>query len=75
MSGPIHKRVDKEFRPFVKQLKRIEGIELKPKGRGKHVKVYYHGVRVASVPGSCSDVRGLDNLRAQLRQNGVPIPD
>lgn len=71
MSG----KIDKEFRPIIKQLKRIEGIELKPKGRGGHVKVYYHGRRVGSVPSSCSDVKAVRAFKTQLHNNGVPIKD
>lgn len=71
MSGSI----DKEFRPFVRDLKRIEGIELKPKGRGGHVKILYHGRRVGSIPSSCSDVKALKALKTQLHKNGVPIKD
>ena len=69
MSGTI----DKEFRPIVKRLKRIEGIELKPKGRGDHMGVFYNGRRVGSVPSSCSDVKAVLAFKTQLRKNGVPL--
>ena len=70
MSGTI----DKEFRPFVKQLKKVEGIELKPANGKNHVTITYNGKRVGCLPSSSSDRRkGLLALRTQLRRNGVPV--
>lgn len=70
MSG----RIDKEFRPVVKRLRGIDGIEIAPpRGGNNHYRVLYHGRRVASLPTSSSCSNATRSLLRQLRQHGVPV--
>lgn len=69
MSGTV----DKEFRPLVKQLKRL-GYLVVTKGHRGHPKIMRpDGTLVCPLPTSSSDHRALKNAVAQLRANGVPL--
>jgi hypothetical protein len=67
-------RIDKEFRPFVRVLKKVPGVMIVPPRKGNnHAAIIYNGKRVGGLPSSSGSVHGVNDLKRQLRQNGVPV--
>jgi len=63
-----------ELRAFVRELE-TAGCEVRDaRSRGNsHLKIYYQGRLVGSLGGNLGNWRNADNLRSDLKREGVPL--